>query len=122
MSKEFQSSKPIYMQIVDSIVIDILQNKQKPAEKLPSVREMAVKMGVNPNTIQRAYGELERMNVVETRRGQGTFVLDNATLLDELKTSMQKEIIENYVEQMLEIGVSNKDMIEQLQNYLEGCE
>lgn len=122
MSKEFQSSKPIYMQIVDSIVIDILQNKQKPAEKLPSVREMAVKMGVNPNTIQRAYGELERMNVVETRRGQGTFVLDNAILLDELKTSMQKEIIENYVEQMLEIGVSNKDMIEQLQNYLEGGE
>lgn len=122
MSIEFQSSKPIYMQIVDKIVIDILQNKQGTGEKLPSVREMAVRMGVNPNTIQRAYGELERMNVVETRRGQGTFVFENQTLLNEIKRSMQKEIIENYVEQMLEIGASKGDMIEQLQCYLKGGE
>lgn len=122
MAKEFQSSKPIYMQIVDKIVIDILQNKQGTGEKLPSVREMAVRMGVNPNTIQRAYGELERMNVVETRRGQGTFVLENHTLLNEIKRSMQEEIIENYVEQMLEIGASKGDMIQQLQCYLKGGE
>lgn len=122
MAKEFQSSKPIYMQIVDKIVIDILQNKQGTGEKLPSVREMAVKMGVNPNTIQRAYGELERMSVVETRRGQGTFVLENHTLLNEIKRSMQEEIIENYVEQMLEIGASKGDMIQQLQCYLKGGE
>ncbi|MDL4839743.1 GntR family transcriptional regulator [Aquibacillus rhizosphaerae] len=118
MSSEFQSSQPIYMQIVDRIIIDILQEKQSLGGKMPSVREMAIKMGVNPNTIQRAYSELERMDIVETRRGQGTFVLENDDLLDQLRDSMQKEFIENYVQKMKEIGASNQQMISQLKRYL----
>ena len=118
MTTEFESSKPIYMQIVDRIIIDILQGKQKQNEKLPSVRQMAVEMGVNPNTIQRAYGELERMNVVETRRGQGTFVLNNTDLLDELRYSMQKEVMEHFVIKMKEIGITEEQLVAQLQTYL----
>ncbi|WP_117169284.1 GntR family transcriptional regulator [Paraliobacillus sediminis] len=118
MSKEFQSSKPIYMQIVDQVVIDILQGKQKSPEKLPSVRDMAVKMGVNPNTIQRAYGELERMNVVETRRGQGTFVIENNALLEDIKLSLQEEIIEDFINKMNKIGVKQTEIITQVHHFL----
>ncbi|WP_226035091.1 GntR family transcriptional regulator [Aquibacillus saliphilus] len=118
MTTEFQSSKPIYMQIVDRIIIDILQEKQILGDKLPSVREKAVQIGVNPNTIQRAYSELERMSVVETRRGQGTFVIENSHLLDELRLSMQTEVINEYVKKMKEIGITKQQMISELQHYL----
>lgn len=70
MGEEFQASKPIYMQIVDKIISEIVQSKQQPGDKLPSVREMAVQMGVNPNTIQRTYTELERMQIVEREGGK----------------------------------------------------
>lgn len=120
MPTEFESSKPIYMQIVDRINFNIVQGKQPLGEKLPSVREMAVQMGVNPNTIQRAYSELERMNIVETRRGQGTFVINNIELLNELRHSYQTEIIDKFIENMLEIGVSKKDMVSMLSDHLKG--
>lgn len=115
---EFQSSKPIYMQIVDKLIIDILTDKQKAGDKLPSVREMAVVMGVNPNTIQRTYSELERMNIVETRRGQGTFVCDNTEMLKKFRESMQDEIIESFIGKMEEIGIKKEDMIMLLQKYI----
>jgi GntR family transcriptional regulator len=116
---EFQSSKPIYMQIVDKLIIDILQGKQKTGEKLPSVRDMAVQMGVNPNTIQRTYSELERMNIVETRRGQGTFVSENGELLHTIRESMQNEIMESFVEKLEEIGIKKDQMLDLLKKHIE---
>ncbi len=119
MTEEFQSSKPIYMQIFDRIVINIVRGHQKFGEKLPSVREMAVQMGVNPNTIQRTYSELERMSIVETRRGQGTFVVENPGLMEEMRHTLQTEVMETFVQKMEEIGVSKDQMIIRLQQYLE---
>ena len=118
MGEEFQASKPIYMQIVDKITNEIVQGKKLPGEKLLSVREMAVQMGVNPNTIQRTYSELERLNIVETRRGQGTFVSDNTALMKELGRNMQDEIIKSFIQKMEEIGVDKRHLVQLLQQYL----
>jgi len=118
MGEEFQASKPIYMQIVDKITNEIVQGKKLPGEKLLSVREMAVQMGVNPNTIQRTYSELERLNIVETRRGQGTFVSDNTALMEELGRNMQDEIIKSFIQKMEEIGVDKRHLVQLLQQYL----
>lgn len=118
MGEEFQASKPIYMQIVDKIISEIVQGKQQPGDKLPSVREMAVQMGVNPNTIQRTYTELERMQIVESRRGQGTFVSENKALMEELGRNMQEEIMENFIKKMEEIGVTREQLVVLLQSYL----
>ncbi|MBM7660306.1 GntR family transcriptional regulator [Bacillus mesophilus] len=119
MTEEFQSSKPIYLQIVEKVIIDIVRGKQPLGEKLPSVREMAVQMGVNPNTIQRTYSELERMNIVETRRGQGTFVVNREELINELSYSLQDEIIRSFVQKMKEIGVPKTQILNRLQRYLQ---
>jgi GntR family transcriptional regulator len=77
-------------------------------------------MGVNPNTIQRTYSELERMGIVETRRGQGTFVVENQELMEEINDSLQTEIMESFVRKMKEIGVHEEQMVSRLQRYLEG--
>ncbi len=72
-----RSSTPIYEQIELGIKELILKGALKPNEKLPSVREMAGILTINPNTISKAYGELEREGIIETLRGRGTFVTDN---------------------------------------------
>ena len=117
MGKEFQASKPIYMQIVDKINQQIVRNELKPGDKLPSVREMAVQSGVNPNTIQRTYTELERMAIVETKRGQGTFVVENEKVIQELKLQLQLDMISTFVNNMRELGFSEKEMVASIISY-----
>ncbi|MBM7713090.1 GntR family transcriptional regulator [Siminovitchia sp. FSL H7-0308] len=119
MSKEFEASKPIYIQITEKIFQRIIRGEINPGEKLPSVRDMAVQSGVNPNTIQRSYAEMERMGIVETRRGQGTFVIEKESIVDELKQSMQTEIIGQFVKSMKELGYTNQQMVSGLTHYLE---
>ncbi|MCY9448646.1 GntR family transcriptional regulator, partial [Bacillus haynesii] len=81
MANEFSASKPIYRQIAEQLFKKMIRGEIKPGEKLPSVRELAVQTQVNPNTIQRTYNEMERMGVVETRRGQGTFVVEHTEVI-----------------------------------------
>lgn len=95
-----RSSKPIYEQIIEKIQENIIRGILKPGDKLPSVRELASIITINPNTISKAYNELERMKAIEVIRGKGTFVVENfiPTLdeekLREIKEHMKKVIIE----------------------------
>ncbi|MEH7390973.1 GntR family transcriptional regulator [Bacillus sp. JJ1503] len=120
MGEEFQASKPIYMQIVDKINQQIIRGELLPGNKLPSVREMAIQTGVNPNTIQRTYSELERMEIVETKRGQGTFVTENTNLIKELKGKLQMDIIEAFFTNMKELGFSEEEMVSGLEFFIKG--
>lgn len=119
MGADFHASKPIYMQIADKIIQQMVRHELKPGDKLPSVREMAIQTGVNPNTIQRTYAELERMAIVETKRGQGTFVVENEKLIQELKIQLQKDVISIFVNNMREFGFSENEMVANLICYFE---
>ncbi|MCR8850074.1 GntR family transcriptional regulator [Rossellomorea sp. SC111] len=119
MTEEYTASKPIYLQIADRIIREIVRKELALGDKLPSVREMAVQSGVNPNTIQRTYSELERMDIVETRRGQGTFVTEKDEVLTELNEKVQKEVIESFIRNMKELGLSNDQMIQGVEKYLD---
>ena len=107
------------MQIADQIFRKIVRGGIKPGEKLPSVREMAIQSGVNPNTIQRSYTEMERMGVVETKRGQGTFVIDRESIVEELKHTMQTEVISHFVKSMEELGLNKIQILTGLEMYLD---
>ncbi len=72
-----RSSTPIYEQIELGVKELILKGALKSGEKLPSVRELSSILTINPNTISKAYGELEREGIIETLRGKGTFISDN---------------------------------------------
>lgn len=120
MTEQFTSDKPIYLQIVDKIVTEIVRGERHLGDKLPSVRELAVSMGVNPNTIQRTYAELERMNVVESKRGQGTFVVEEASNIEELRGSIVRQEITNFIERMNQLGISPEDLIQQVNSHVKG--
>jgi GntR family transcriptional regulator len=119
VGKEFEASKPIYIQIAEQVFQRIVRGEISPGDKLPSVREMAIQSGVNPNTIQRSYSEMERMGVVETKRGQGTFVINRNEIVIELKQQLKNEMISGFVTSMQELGLSKQEMIKGLEVYFQ---
>ncbi|HBX47291.1 MAG TPA: GntR family transcriptional regulator, partial [Clostridiaceae bacterium] len=88
MDINFSNQMPIYVQIMNLIKLDIVTKKLRGGDKLLSVREMSENLKVNPNTIQRAYQELEREGITYTQRGMGTFVNDDNDMIRRLKNEM----------------------------------
>jgi GntR family transcriptional regulator len=111
MHIEFNDKTPIYLQIMDLIKMDIVTGTLKAKDKLPSVREMAVTLKVNPNTLQRAYQELERLRIVYTQRGMGTFVGEEENMVEDLKKEMAKEVIDSFILRMKSLGFTDNEII-----------
>ena len=115
---EFNASKPIYLQLADRINRQIVSKELKAGQKLQSVRDMAISYNVNPNTIQRTYSELERVGILESRRGKGTFVTEQEDRLNQLRGNLKDEQIQTFVQVMQEMGYSSYEIISGLQDHL----
>ena len=107
----FQSDKPIYLQVVEEIKLKILCGELRPGDKLESVREMASRLAVNPNTIQRAFLELERQGFIVTQRAVGRFVSDNQEFIEKIKRQRIQETIQQFMDEMARYGVKPKELI-----------
>lgn len=94
--------------------MQIMNGTLKPGDKLPSVRELASTLEVNPNTIQRAFVELEREGFMRTERAVGRFVADNQALIDECRDKQIKKIITLFIEQMQQLGISKEEILQYL--------
>lgn len=109
---DIRSSRPIYEQIIDGIKENILKGILQPGDKLPSVREMSSMITANPNTVSRAYMELERQGVTETIRGRGTYVSSNykpkveEDRMEKLKEDIKKIILEAYY-----MGIKKEEIV-----------
>ena len=82
MPWSFQADTPIYTQLVARLQEQIVSGAYPPGSKLPSVRDLAADAGVNPNTVQRAFAELERLGLIYTQRTSGKFVTEDAAAID----------------------------------------
>jgi GntR family transcriptional regulator len=89
----FESNKAIYLQIYDLICENILNEKWKNGDRIPSVREMALNLEVNPNTVNRTYSHLEGENIIHNKRGIGYFVTDGSREM--IKKSMKENFLNN---------------------------
>lgn len=114
---QFNPAIPIYRQIMDEVSGQIISGKLKPGQQLPSVREMAQSFQVNPNTIARAYQELEREGIVFTRRGQGTFASKEEEVLAALKQEKVLEIISRFFAEMSSLGFSKEESLAQARTF-----
>lgn len=104
-----RSDVPIYQQLVDGVKEAVARGILAPGDKLPSVRELAGRIAINPNTIAKAYQELERAGVIETLRGRGTFVaevrtrgIDREEKMGRMREMLEKVLVEAYYLQMEE--------------------
>ncbi len=115
---DFDNNKPIYIQIIDDIKRKLIRGEIKPGDKILSQREFAKEINVNPNTVQRAYREMEAMGLVETLRGQGTFILGDENMLKTIQTEMAKEMVTNFLKDMKSLGFSQEDIISLITVYM----
>ena len=111
----FDNERPIYVQLVEKLRLEIVSGKLKIGERLPSVRELALTVKVNPNTMQKALMELENEGLVYTERTNGKFVTNDKKLIEKLKRKYAEEKVKKYLEDMKDIGISYKEAFKYLQ-------
>ena len=106
-----RSCTPIYQQVVDGVKELVARGILVPGERMPTVRELAVELSLNPNTIAKAYQKLEQEGIIETMRSRGTFVAGRTEVLDK---EMAREQLEGLVEKVLveayHLGLKREDI------------
>lgn len=107
-----RSRKPIYEQLVDKLKELIINEVLQPDEQLPSVRTLAQQLTINPNTIQKAYRELENQGFIYSQKGKGSFVHSSNQFKDETKIKTVKEELEKLIVEALYLGVSVEELIQ----------
>lgn len=112
MDLDFTTSIPIYLQIIAAFKRRIAAGNLRPGDKLPSQRELAIDLKVNANTVQRAYREMESLGLVETLRGQGTFVSPREDLMEEIRSEMLTRLVNDFVQAMQSLGCSEQAALE----------
>ena len=119
MEWNFKNGIPIYAQIVDEMTMRIASGQYPPGGKLPSVRDLALEAGVNPNTMQRALAELERKELVHSERTSGRFVTEEEEVLNTLHEDLAKRYFEEFADKLHKIGMSGEDIAEAVKKWLE---
>lgn len=117
---DFNNNIPIYIQIMNYIKKLLAKEELKSGDKIISVRDMSEKFKVNPNTVQRAYSELERENITFTKRGMGTFVTEDENIILNLKKELSDEIINSFLYNMNELGFNEKEILNIVKEKLKG--
>ena len=111
----FDNERPIYIQLVEMIRINIVSGKYQKGQKLPSVRELALMMKVNPNTMQKALAELENEKLIYTERTNGKYVTEDEELIEKTKKELAQEKVNNYLRSMENIGINYELAVRYLQ-------
>ena len=109
MGWSFHSNKPIYLQIVDKLELEILSGKLPPGEKIPSVREMALEAAVNPNTMQRALQELENRGLATTQRTSCRLVTQDESAIARARQRIAENSIREFINEMKSLGFSQEE-------------
>ncbi len=112
MSWNFSSDKPIFQQLVDIITLKIVGGEYARGERLPSVRDLAVLAGVNPNTMQRALATVEDSGLIYTKRGDGRFVCEDENVILKVREGYVKQNIEVLLSNLRALGLSNSEISE----------
>ena len=112
MNWQFENDLPIYSQIVHKYSLAIASGELKPGEKLPAVRDAAFQAGVNPNTMQRAFQELERLGLVYTQRSSGRYVTDDPDIINVTRKKLAGESVGSFLRSMSALGLNREQIIE----------
>ena len=120
MAWNLNSDRPIFIQIVERIEMDIISGKYKPGDKLPSVRDLAAEAAVNPNTMQKAFSELERTGLVVSQRTTGRLITEDTSMIDELKSTLAKDKITELLSFMQQLGFQENEILAMIDQTMKG--
>ena len=114
----YQDSRPIYEQIVENFKTQMYKGILQEGDQMPSVRSLAVELSTNPNTVQKAYTELERQGFIYTVKGRGNFVKGDVLLKENKKNELVRQIVRLFSE-AVEIGFPVDELISEIKEHLE---
>ncbi len=111
MKWHFNSDMPIYTQLISQIKFAIVSGELPPGERMSTVRDLASEAGVNPNTMQRAFQELERERLVFSQRSSGRFVTEDVSIIEKAKMALAQEHISKFISSMERLGYDRAEII-----------
>ena len=111
MSWNLDSDRPIFIQIIEHMEYDIVSGALPPGSKVPSVRDLASEASVNPNTMQRALGEMERLELMHTERTSGRYVTEDLNVIESLKKRIASAGVDGFIKQMKRLGLDRDEVL-----------
>ena len=115
MDWHFSNDAPIYTQLVSQIKFAIVSGALPPGERMSTVRDLSGEAGVNPNTMQRAFQELEREGLVYSQRGNGRFVTEDVQIIAAAKRALARQHIGSFIRSMSSLGYGKGEIIKLLE-------
>ncbi len=119
MPWNLDSSRPIYLQIIERVQMDIITGRYQPGDKLPSVRDLAQEAAVNPNTMQKALSELERSGLIYSQRTSGRFITEDQELIHQRKKGLAAAEVSAFVAHMKQLGITPEEIRQLLAETIE---
>jgi GntR family transcriptional regulator len=112
------NGEPIYRQIIRQIEYAILSGRLRPGDRLPTIRSLAVELKTNPNTIAKAYGELEIRGVLATQVGSGTYIADKKPAAEDGGLSRKiREVLARFMREMRNLGVEKRELVKLIEGF-----
>lgn len=118
MEWKIDNNKPVYIQLVEQLKVKIISGEIELDSKLDSVRSLAADAMVNPNTMQKALGELEREGFVYSKRTSGRFVTDNTELIENERKNLVKDNVKKTLDTLINLGYTNKEILSLVEEIL----
>ncbi|WP_029232674.1 GntR family transcriptional regulator [Butyrivibrio sp. VCB2006] len=115
---DYQDSRPIYEQIVENFKLQMYKGILQADDQMPSVRSLAMELSTNPNTVQKAYAELERQGFIYTVKGRGNFVKGNSSMIDNKKSELIESIVKLFREAE-DVGIPLEEIIAEIKDRLQ---
>ncbi|MDD2427427.1 MAG: GntR family transcriptional regulator [Eubacteriales bacterium] len=117
MTINFDNQRPIYIQLLEHFQAEIITGSWSPGQKITSVRELALTYEVNPNTVQRALSELERLNLAQSDRTRGRFVTEDLEVIKELRRDSARQMTEDYIRSAKSLQLDQDDALSLVKKY-----
>ena len=119
MPWNLDNNRPIYLQLVERIQMDIVSGGYHAGDKLPSVRELAADAAVNPNTMQKAFTELERSGLVYTQRTNGRYITEDQERISRVREELARECTQSYLSNIRRLGYEREQALALAQKIIE---
>lgn len=119
MPWNLDSARPIYLQIIERVQMDVITGRYQPGDKLPSVRDLAQEAAVNPNTMQKALSELERSGLIYSQRTSGRFITEDKELIHQMQKELAAAEVSAFVAHMKQLGITPEEIRQLLAETIE---
>jgi GntR family transcriptional regulator len=116
----FDDRMPIYRQIILQFSRAFVRGNIQAGERIPSIRELSALLKVNTNTIQRVYQEMERDEMINSKRGTGYFFTEDKKMIEKIRQSLAQESLSRFIEEMRALGCADTEILNELEAFMKG--